>query len=66
MYVEKIIKASWQLHVSAFFLKPSSGCDVVDFVIDSLQIQSSSNSQPEDGFRKKAETCSCHDVLIIF
>jgi hypothetical protein len=25
-----------------------------------------SKSQPEDGFRKKAETCSCHDVLIIF
>jgi len=23
-------------------------------------------SQPEDGFRKKAEKCSYHDVLIIF
>jgi len=28
--------------------------------------KSSFKSQPEDGFRKKAETCSCHDVLIIF
>ena len=26
----------------------------------------SCTSQPEDGFRKKAETCSCHDVLITF
>jgi len=26
----------------------------------------SSKSQPEYGFRKKAETCSCNDVLIIF
>jgi hypothetical protein len=23
-------------------------------------------SHAEDGFRKKAETCSCYDVLIIF
>jgi len=31
-----------------------------------LYIKKFSKSQPEDGFRKKAETCSCHDVLIIF
>jgi len=23
-------------------------------------------SQPEDGFGKKTETCSCHDIVIIF
>jgi len=31
-----------------------------------LYIKKSSKSQPEDGFRKKAETCSCRDVLISF
>ena len=28
--------------------------------------QTAPKSQPEDGFRKKTETRSCHDVLIIF
>jgi hypothetical protein len=31
-----------------------------------LNIKKSSKSQPDDGFMKKAETCSCHDVLINF
>jgi len=31
-----------------------------------VYIKKSSKSQPENGFRKKAETCSSHDVLIIF
>jgi hypothetical protein len=37
IHVEKIIKTSWQLHVSAFFLKPSSGGDLEDFLIYNLQ-----------------------------
>jgi len=39
-----------------------------DFVFENIvncTSKTSSTSQPEDGFRKKAETCSC-DVLIIF
>jgi len=31
-----------------------------------LYIKTSSKSQPEDGFLKKAETCSCYDFSIIF
>jgi len=39
-----------------------------EFFIYNLQCfqirdQKSSKSQPEYGFGKKAETCSCHDVL---
>jgi len=30
-----------------------------------LYITKLTKSQPEDGFRKKAETCSCHGVFII-
>jgi len=30
-----------------------------------LYIRKSCKSQPQKGFRKEAETCSCYDVLII-
>jgi hypothetical protein len=45
---------------------PGRGLTKVEKHYPRLYIKKSSMSQPEDGFRNKAETCSCNDFLIIF
>jgi len=59
-------KFCYKLHLVGISIESYCDARIYEYQNCKLRMKKSSKSQPEDSFRKKAETCSCHYVLMIF